>query len=114
MMPRTDDEVVLILKSIYNSEFGGKARQRYLISWADLREIYGFKKLFLSRFQQLAEAAYRRRAYLFDLGEGENGHLVAVIPVATVDRWRRVPKKIIDQYRLSPDEDGNEGEDDDE
>jgi hypothetical protein len=111
-MARTDDEVITCLRKIYDSEFGGKERQRFLISWADLRAIYGFGKLFASRFQALAEAGMRRRLYLLDLGEGENGRLVAVIRTRTVDRWRRVSKKIIDEYRLAPDDESDAEEDD--
>jgi len=53
---RTDDEVVEVLREIYRSEFGGKTGQRYLIAWSDLRTIYGFGKLFESRFERLVEA----------------------------------------------------------
>jgi len=112
-MARTDDEVVSILRDIYNSDFAGKERQRFLILWADLRALYGFGRLTMSRFGLLAEAAMRRRFYLLDLGEGESGHLVAVVRTRTVDRWRRVPKRIIDQYRIPPDDD-TDTEDDSE
>jgi hypothetical protein len=113
-MARSDDEVVTVLREVYNSTFGGKERQRFLISWADLRAIYGFGRLFESRFQTLAEAALRRRLYLLDLGEGETGRIIAVIRTRTVDRWRRAPKKIIDQYRLPLGDDTDAGEDDSE
>lgn len=113
-MPRTDDEVITVLREIYNSTFGGKQRQRFLISWADLRGIYGFGKLFESRFQALAEAGIKRRLYLFDLGEGESGRLVAVLRTRTVDRWRRVTKKIVDEHRLPSDDDTDSDDDDTE
>ncbi len=75
-MARDEDEVVDELKNIYAERFGGKEGQRYLISWSDLRSVYGFRKLFDSRFRQLVEVAYRKRLYLWDLGEGEDGHLI--------------------------------------
>ena len=104
-MPRTDEEVIQILKDIYAEKFGGKDGQRFLISWADLRTVYGFQKLYSSRFYRLAEIAPENRLYLWDLGEGENGHLIAVIKTRTIDRWRRVPKKVIETYRIAADED---------
>lgn len=110
-MPRTDDEVASILLELYNQEFGGKTRQRYLLSWADVRTLYGFGRFAMSRFDRLVEAAVKKRLYVLDLGEGENGHLVAVVKVGTVDRWRRAPKRIIEEYRLPPDDE--EGEEDD-
>jgi hypothetical protein len=111
-MARTDEEVIQILRDIYAESFGGKVGQRFLISWGDLRAIYGFRKLFSSRFYQLAETAFENRLYLWDLGEGENGHLIAVIKTGTVDRWRRVPKKVIEKYREPPDDAGEVSEDD--
>lgn len=113
-MARTEDEVVQILIDLYAEDFGGKRGQRYLISWGDIRSIYGFARLFETRFSQLVEAAVRRRLYLWDLGEGENGRLVAVARMRTVDRWRRVPKRIIQAYRLDPDDTGDTLEDDSE
>jgi hypothetical protein len=111
-MARTDEQVASILLDLYNTEFGGKEKQRFLISWADIRTLYGFGRLTMSRFARLDEAALRKRLYLLDLGEGENGHVVAVVKTRTADRWRRVPKRIIDQYRLPPDDD-TEGEEED-
>jgi hypothetical protein len=109
-MARTDVEVVKILVEIYKAEFGGKENQRYLIGWADVREIYGFQKLFDSRFLQLRDEATNFGLYLWDLGQGNAGRQIAVIRVRTVDRWRRAPKKVIDQFRMTiPDED--EGDD---
>jgi len=112
-MARTDDEVIEVLREIYAEKFGGKESQRFLISWGDLRAIYGFRKLFYSRFRQLTEIAYTKRFYLWDLGEGESGHLIAVIKTGTIDRWRRVPKKIIETHSIAPDDDESIEDDDD-
>ena len=98
-MARTDSEVVDELREIYREEFGGAERQRFLISWADIRDLYGFSKLFGSRFALLVEAAAAEGLYLWNLPEGENGHFVAVVAIRTVDRWRRVPRRIITARR---------------
>jgi hypothetical protein len=110
-MARTDEEVAKKLREIYKENFGGKAKQRYLISWADIREIYGFEKLFNSRYSLLEEAAIKCGVYLWDLGESKNGHFIAVIAIKTVDRWRRVPKRTIDNYRIEVEQDGDDLED---
>lgn len=98
-MARTDEEVVEELRQIYSEEFGGADRQRFLISWGDLRDLYGFQKLYESRFSSLVEAAANRGLYLWNLPEGENGHLVAVVAIRTVDRWRRVPRRMMIEHR---------------
>lgn len=102
-MARTDDEVIDELRSIYREEFAGKAHQRFLISWADLRGLYGFGRLENTRFARLATRAYERGAYLFDLGEGGNGHMVALVGRKTVDRWRKVPRNVIRNHLPEPD-----------
>ena len=103
-MSKTNEEVADILLKLYDDSFGGAEKQRYLISWGDLKNIYGLKKLFNSRLNELIEAASNKKLYLFDLGEGDKGHLIGVIKIQTVDRWRRVPRKIIDSYSFSPDD----------
>ncbi|MCC4544815.1 hypothetical protein LMA44_22870, partial [Enterobacter hormaechei] len=50
------------------------------------------------RIDKLVESAFDSGLYLFDLGESERGRLIAVIKSGTVNRWRRVPKKITEQY----------------
>lgn len=97
-MACTDSEVVDKLLSIYRDKFAGKEGQRFLISSNEIRSLYGFGKLFDSRIHKLTETAFDSGLYLFDLGEGERGRLMAVIKSGTVNRWRRVPKKIIDQH----------------
>lgn len=114
-MPRTDDEVVDELLAIYNETFAGKSRQRFLISWGDIRALYGYGKLFESRFGRLVERAYERGLYLFNLGEGETGWMVAVLKRRTVDRWRKVPRNIIRDHLPPPvaPDDGEDEDDDD-
>ena len=113
-MARTDDEVIDELRAIYMEEFAGKANQRFLISWADLRALYGFGRLEGARFGRLSERAFQRGAYLFDLGESENGHMVAVLRRRTVDRWRKVPRSVVRNHLPSPDTDNADFEGDDE
>jgi hypothetical protein len=113
-MPRTDDDVIQVLLELYADAYGGKEDQRFLIAWGDLRSVYGCHKLGYSRFDRLAEAAIEQGLYIIDLRDGENGHLVAVIKTRTVDRWRRVPRKLVEKYRMAPSEDGAEEEEDDE
>lgn len=113
-MAKTDDEVVDDLRAIYREEFGGKLNQRFLISWSDLRAIYGFQKLFESRVASLAEVAAGRGLYVMDLGQGDAGHHIAIVKIATLDRWRKVPRRVVDQYRAPQDDEDGGGEDEGE
>ena len=107
-MARTDDDVIDELRRIYRETFAGKTNQRFLISWADLRSLYGFGRLESGRFERLAARAYERGAYLIDLGESENGHMVAVVTRKTVNRWRKVPRNIMRNHLPPPDADNHD------
>lgn len=112
-MARTDDEVISVLRRIYRSNFGSKLNARYLISWEDLRALYGLTKLYQTRFERMAELAVDAGFYIIDLGTGENGRLIAVIKIRTVDRWRKVPRRIIDEHRVAVLPVNEDDEDDD-
>ena len=107
-MARTDEEVIAELRVLYRENFGGKESQRFLISWGGLRDIYGFQKLFESRFGTLAELGASRGLYLWNLGEGAAGHFVAVIKISTVDRWRKVPRRVIAEHAAPIADEGEE------
>jgi len=62
----------------------------------------------------LKEAASKKWLYLWDLGEGEHGHQIAVIKASTVDRWRRVPRQVAKTYQLSTNDTGEASEEEDE
>lgn len=113
-MARRHEEIIEILGELYEAEFGGKENQRFLISWADLRSLYGLSRLFPSRVKRLTEQAIESDLYVLDLGEGEHDHFVAVVKVKTVDRWRRVPKKLIAQYTPDEVDEGTADTDDDD
>jgi len=107
---RTEDEVIDIMRVFYKEEFGGKSNQRFRLTWADLRSIYGVGKLFRSRFKLLQERAYQRGLYIWCPADEDE---IVVIRCKTVDRWRRVPKRIIDEYRESADPQDLDDEEDD-
>lgn len=104
---RPTDEVIQLLLQLYRENFGGAENQRYLIAWSDLGKICGAKKkLHDFGFLRLCEAAAEENLYLWDLGDGSKGRTVAVIKSSTVDRWRRVPKKLMEDFHLANHDDG--------
>ena len=113
IMARTDAEVVTELFGLYEESFGGKEAQRFLISWSGLRDLYGFRKLFESRLSNLAECAAGAGLYIWDLGEGAAGHFVAVVKIGTVDRWRKVPRRVLAEHAAPSDDGEDEAEEDD-
>ena len=97
-MARSNEEVIKILFEIYKDEFGSKKNQRYLIDKGDLRTLFGFSRLEQSRLDSLSEDAYEEDMLIIDLGQISIGNMVAIIKTNTVERWRSVPKKIVQKY----------------
>jgi hypothetical protein len=63
----------------------------------------------------LGESAADLGLYLWDLGQGEAGRYVAVVRITTVDRWRKVPRRIVEEYQAPvTDADDQANEDDGE
>jgi len=112
MMKRTELEVVEILKEMYKSEFGGKKNQRFLISKAQLKSIYGYEALHDTRVALLQEEAAQQGLYVLDLGLTEPlGQVYAVVRSRTALRWRRVPKNVIEKYVVQSDVDTTDEDD---
>src|SRR5438132_14164173 len=93
-MPRSDEEVIDKILKIYQSRFGGKQGQRFLIGWLEVRDLYPMARMEQGRFTQLWYEGVRRGVYLHDLDYVDGEHLIAVIRTKTVNRWRRVPKRL--------------------
>ena len=100
-MPCSHDAVVDNLLRIHDDIFAGKENQRFIIAMDDLRKLYGLQRFSSAKFQELVEKAYVSGLYLLDLGTSNRGRLVAVIKADTLDRWRKVPKKIVKMYTPS-------------
>lgn len=113
-MTRSDREVVDQLLELYDESYSGKEGQRFLISREDLRSLYGFRRLFDSRVVRLIEEAAVSGLFLWDLGQGEKGYLIAVIKISTVERWRKVPRKVIEEHRPPVSSDGDESAEEDD
>ncbi len=105
-MIRTNKEVIEILIKIYKAEFGGKLDQRFNLSWSDLRTIRGGARLEYGVYCALWAEGVRRGVYIIELDDNSGERMLAVVRTQTVDRWRRVPKKIINTYAAGANDTG--------
>ena len=93
-MVRTDEQVATELEMLYHEQFAGRKNQRFLISWSDLCALYGCKVFTRFRLKQLIAASSDRSLRVLDVQDG----VAAVIPMGTVDRWRRVPRRVVQAH----------------
>lgn len=95
---RNNTDMIAELDEIYNTSFGGKERGRFRISWADLRGIRGGSRLEDGPFQSLCDDAKAAGYYLHYLGNVDGEDMIAVTKTRTVNRWRRVPKRVVNPH----------------
>lgn len=97
-MKRSNKEIAEILNGLYNKKFAGKKNQRFLIRIEDLRQMYPMSRIEEIRFNDLQLEAIKHGLYLFRFEKSNEDTVIAVIKIATIDRWRIVPHKIMREY----------------
>lgn len=95
---RSNDEVAEILLELYEESFAGKRRQRFLLSKEDIRQMYPISRIEESRFEDLRLAAEEVGLYIFKAGRNDIDEVFGVVKSQTVDRWRRLPRKIARRF----------------
>ena len=87
---KTPTEVAEALKTIYDTEFGGKTRGRYKISRHALRDLSVRKRLGESTIQEIISAAYELGFVVADLDDD-----FSIVEVDVMRSYRKVPTRII-------------------
>jgi hypothetical protein len=98
-----------IIRKIYEEDFGGKKRGRYLLSRSQFRKLAKRKRLSDSFFNEVAEEALESGFILIPLGDS-----IAVIEEGVVSSYRPVTKKILDSFAIEKDADNDDKDDDKE
>jgi hypothetical protein len=106
---RIDDAALRLWEEIYEDEFGGKSRGKFLISRDDLKQLLGVRRLHSSTVRNLADACLNRGLVVIDL----DGYF-AMVELIFIEKWRRVPRRIIKDHAQELDAYGKDGKDDDE
>jgi hypothetical protein len=92
---------------IYEEEFGGKPRGKFLLTREDLKSLLGVQRLHFSTVRQLTDACLKLGLVVIDLDS-----YFAMVELRFLEKWRRVPKRLIKDH--TQELDAFEGEDEDE
>lgn len=107
---RSVNEVVEVLRAIYEESFGGKSRGRYKLTRSQFRILCGRSRLEAALTMKIVDAALDEGIVLIELGD----HF-CVIEESAVLAYRPVPKNVGTKYlpasRLSMRDSSNEDED---
>ncbi len=90
---RTITEVSKILIRFYHSRFSGKNEIRYRIKKSDLKKIFGIRDIKKYQIEQL-QLRLEKNGYLLNSFDD----YYFFIPIKTVDRWRKVPSRLVNDY----------------
>lgn len=105
------DEVARIMNvEIYEENFGGKARGRFLIDRKQMRDLLGTSKLHDSTIAKLYLACLDQDIVMIDLDE-----VFAFIEAKLVRKYRKAPVRVTDQFvppQISEEDLGEEEEED--
>lgn len=89
-------QVAVLLILLYRRHFGGKPKGRFCISWSTLKHLGGLAAHSTSIEQKIAYECLVRGYGLMNLGD-----LYALVPVRIAARWRRAPRKAVDDLLAS-------------
>lgn len=90
---KTYAQAAIILAELHRSDFGGATNRRFLIGYDGLQQILQSWEFDL---HQLQRTMHDIGFYLIELPECSE-RTFAVIEAKTVDRWRRVPRRLLKQ-----------------
>lgn len=88
--PLQVEEVAEKLQAIYETEFGGKPRGRYIISRQQLRELSRRARLEIEIINGITREAYELNLVVTDLGDD-----FSVVEADVMRSYRKVPSRVI-------------------
>jgi hypothetical protein len=94
---------------IYESEFCGKNRGRFLIAREDIKKLLDVKRLHQSTIEKLVDSCLELGLVVIDMDDS-----FAFAETTFVQKWRKVPARLIDEHanRLNQEEQDEFDEDD--
>ncbi len=96
----------LLMDDIYMDEFCGKTQGRYIVDRDDLKTLLKVRRLTSDIIAALANECLNNALLMIDL-DG----VFAFVELTSVERWRKVPTRLIKSYSLQLDGQDDEDED---
>jgi len=94
---------------IYEEEFGGKDRGRFIIDREQLKRLLGVKRLHDSTLLKLTDACLEEKLVLIDMDDK-----IGFAEATYVEKWRKLPERLAKDHSLELDAEFDDDDDDDE
>lgn len=101
----------LLAKEIYEAEFAGKERGRFIVDRHQLKGLLGEPRLHDVTLARLSNACLKRGLVLIDLDDK-----IGFAEAAYVEKWRKLPDRLFSEYvnELAADDEDEDDDSDDE
>lgn len=96
-----DDVAGTLYTDAYEASYGGKDRGRFIVTREDLKKLLGVSRLHPTKIQELTDACLTLGLVLIDMD-----HVFAFAELQFIDKWRKLPSRLVSEYadELSIDE----------
>jgi hypothetical protein len=110
MSDRIEAVAQLLAKEIYNAEFAGKERGRFIVDRQQLKGLLGTPRLRDTALSALTDECLDWGLVLIDMDDK-----IGFAEAAYVEKWRKLPDRLFAEYvsELDADEDDDDEEDED-
>jgi len=107
---RIEEAARLLYYQIYEGEFGGKGRGKFMLDREQLKQLLKLKRLHPPTLMRFADACLEVGLVLIDMDDK-----IGFAEVRYVENWRKLPGRLLEEYVLSMySDDGEDAEDEDE
>lgn len=107
MDAKMPEEIALLIKRIYDREFGGKNRGRFKIARSTLRQLAQRRRLDDIAIEEIKDAALELGFIMADLGD-----YFAVVDHKVMMNYRPVPKSILREFMHADELSGTDEDED--
>ena len=113
VLGRIEDVARLLYIQVYEAEFGGKSRGKFLVDREQLKALIDVKRLHPPTLMRLADECLERGLVLIDMDDK-----IGFAEVNYVENWRKLPTRLLNEYvsemYSEDEEDDEESEDENE
>jgi len=107
MTAKIEEVAELLYIQVYEAEFGGKTRGRFIVDRGHLKDLLGVKRLHNSTLLRLTDACLEEGLVLIDMDDR-----IGFAESRYVEKWRKVPDRLVTQYVSELNDDDDDDDDD--
>lgn len=93
ILGKIEDVAHLLYIQVYEAEFGGKSRGKFLVDREQLKALLDVKRLHPPTLMKLADECLERGLVLIDMDDK-----IGFAEVDYVENWRKLPTRLLNEY----------------